>query len=132
MEIIKSYGYAVEIHNVITEDGYILELHRLPKSKNGDKFKRHHPVFYHHAFLSSSAESIIGGPNTSICEGVFYENFTTTLRYLLIFCSLSIILVAMQLVDDGYDVWLANCRGSTYSRKHVSMTSKKKDFWNFR
>lgn len=42
------------------------------------------------------------------------------------------IYVAMQLVDDGYDVWFANCRGNTYSRKHVSMTSKKKDFWNFR
>ena len=85
MELIKHYGYAVEIHNVITEDGYILELHRIFKGESGEKPTRNHPVFFHHAFLSSSAEWIMGGPNTSLCEGVFYEHFTTILRDLLIF-----------------------------------------------
>lgn len=40
--------------------------------------------------------------------------------------------IGMQLVDDGYDVWLANSRGNTYSRKHVSLNYKQKAYWNFR
>lgn len=38
----------------------------------------------------------------------------------------------MQLADIGYDVWLANCRGSTYSRNHLKLKPTKSDFWDFR
>lgn len=38
-EMIQSYGYSVEIHKVVTEDGYINTLHRMPPrattSENG-------------------------------------------------------------------------------------------------
>ncbi|XP_025198658.1 lipase 3-like [Melanaphis sacchari] len=104
VEIIKINGYAAEIHHVITEDGYILELHQIPSSKSGQKPTRNHPVFLHHAFLSSSAGWVLGGPNTSL---------------------------SMQLADDGYDVWLANSRGNTYSKKHVLLNIKKRAYWNF-
>lgn len=35
-EIITYYGYPSEIHTVATDDGYILELHRIPGGKTGD------------------------------------------------------------------------------------------------
>lgn len=104
VEIVKNNGYAVEVHNVVTEDGYILELHRISGNKNGQEPTRNHPVFVHHGILGSSADWVLGGADISL---------------------------PMQLSDAGYDVWLANCRGNTYSRKHSSMTFKHKDFWNF-
>ncbi|XP_060863692.1 lipase 3-like [Metopolophium dirhodum] len=104
VEIVKNNGYAVEVHNVVTEDGYILELHRISENKSGHKPTRNHPVFVHHGILGSSADWVLGGADISL---------------------------PMQLSDAGYDVWLANCRGNTYSRKHSTMTSKQRDFWNF-
>jgi pimeloyl-ACP methyl ester carboxylesterase len=38
---------------------------------------------------------------------------------------------AYKLADAGYDVWLGNARGNKYSKRHVSMTDKDKEFWNF-
>ncbi|KAL4143880.1 hypothetical protein QTP88_006135 [Uroleucon formosanum] len=104
VEIIQNNGYDVEVHQAITADGYILELHRIPRSKNGQEPTRNHPVFVHHGILGTSADWVLAGASMSL---------------------------PMQLADAGYDVWLANCRGNTYSRKHISMTYKQKAFWNF-
>lgn len=68
MEIIQNNGYTAEVHNVITEDGYILELHRIPRNKNGDKPTRNHPVFLHHGILGSSADFVLGGAKLSLRE----------------------------------------------------------------
>jgi lysosomal acid lipase/cholesteryl ester hydrolase len=40
---------------------------------------------------------------------------------------------AFVAVRDGYDVWLGNSRGNTYSCKHVSLDPWKneKKFWDF-
>ncbi|XP_060863539.1 lipase 3-like isoform X1 [Metopolophium dirhodum] len=104
VEMIRDNGYEVEVHHVITADGYILELHRIPRSKAGQEPTRNHPVFIHHGILGTSADWVLAGAAMSL---------------------------PMQLADAGYDVWLANCRGNTYSRKHISMTYKQKAFWNF-
>ena len=42
------------------------------------------------------------------------------------------IIVAFQLSDLGFDVWLGNSRGNTYSRKHVSLNADEDlGYWNF-
>ncbi|XP_044761444.1 lipase 3-like [Coccinella septempunctata] len=35
------------------------------------------------------------------------------------------------LTDSGFDVWIANCRGTTYSRKHRSYAENSNDYWNY-
>ena len=39
---------------------------------------------------------------------------------------------AYVLCDCGYDVWLANVRGNTYSQCHKQYTTNDREFWDFR
>ncbi|EFA01613.1 Lipase 3-like Protein [Tribolium castaneum] len=103
-ELITKYGYPAEEHHVITEDGYILTLHRIPHGKNPNK-SLGKIAFLQHGVLSSSADWIITGPS----HGLGYI-----------------------LADEGYDVWMGNARGNKLSRNHTSLNpDKDSQFWNF-
>ncbi|XP_063826002.1 lipase 1-like [Ostrinia nubilalis] len=40
--------------------------------------------------------------------------------------------VALNLAEAGYDVWIANCRGNKYSRRHVKLSPDlDKAFWDY-
>ena len=41
-------------------------------------------------------------------------------------------ITAFLLADSGFDVWLANSRGNTYSRRHKSLKPSDKAFWQWR
>lgn len=40
-------------------------------------------------------------------------------------------LIGYLLAKEGYDVWLANCRGTRYSNRHKQYTQEESKFWNF-
>ncbi len=39
--MVRSYGYPAEDHSVVTEDGYILGVHRIPHGANNEKVIKH-------------------------------------------------------------------------------------------
>ncbi|XP_037513150.1 lysosomal acid lipase/cholesteryl ester hydrolase [Rhipicephalus sanguineus] len=103
-EIIRDKGYPVEEHRVTTSDGFVINIQRMPDGHKARHAKGPKPVvFLQHGLLSSSADWVINYPPES-------------LGYIL--------------ADAGYDVWLGNVRGNTYS-SHVKYTRKDKQFWDF-
>lgn len=105
-EIAVRHGYPAESHTIKTGDGYLLTMHRIPCGRIGCSGGKGsgQPVFLQHGLLSSSADWLLSGPEKAL---------------------------AFILADIGYDVWLGNARGNTYSRKHVSMSSDETAFWDF-
>uniref|UniRef100_U5ERJ2 Putative triglyceride lipase-cholesterol esterase n=1 Tax=Corethrella appendiculata TaxID=1370023 RepID=U5ERJ2_9DIPT len=104
IQLIEKYGYRSEVHTVETEDGYLLDLHRINGRKDEPIITNKPVVFLMHGLLCSSSDWILIGPNNSL---------------------------AYMLVDNGYDVWLGNARGNRYSRKHKNWDPKMYKFWQF-
>ncbi|XP_045424043.1 lipase member K isoform X2 [Lemur catta] len=71
-QIISYWGYPYEVYDVVTKDGYILGIYRIPHGR--------------------------GCP---------------------------------QRTDTGYDVWLGNSRGNTWSRKHLTLSPTSPEYWAF-
>lgn len=108
---------------MITDDGYILELHRI-----GNKTSKRQPIFLMHGLLESSNGWIALGPEHSL--GKETENF----EILSICINFSSKPSAYLLYDNGYDVWLGNARGTKASQNHVYLSSSgshRKEYWSF-
>lgn len=103
---LNKYNYTLEEHTVTTEDGYILKLHRITTGRNGIyATEGKPPVLLVHGLGSSSMDYVNYGPGRSI---------------------------GLMLADGGYDVWLANCRGNTWSRNHKNLDPTTREFYQFR
>lgn len=55
-----------EAHYVTTEDGYVLELHRISGSPKSPPKKGKKVVFLQHGLLDSSATWVLAGPNRGL------------------------------------------------------------------
>ena len=62
-QIIERRGYPVEIHQVTTDDGYILEIHRIPAQKSNGPKK---VVFLQHGVLESSGAWVVNPSSRSL------------------------------------------------------------------
>lgn len=58
-DLLRKYGYPVEVHHVQTMDGYILEMHRIVREKSI-------PVLLVHGLLDSSATWVMMGPDKGL------------------------------------------------------------------
>lgn len=63
---VKHYGYLIEVQNVSTSDGYILQLHRIPSSPKFKSNERKRAVLLQHGLLDSSAGWVLLGPENGL------------------------------------------------------------------
>eukprot|EP00212_Chloropicon_laureae_P004099 CAMPEP_0197488940 /NCGR_PEP_ID=MMETSP1311-20131121/3839_1 /TAXON_ID=464262 /ORGANISM="Genus nov. species nov., Strain RCC856" /LENGTH=511 /DNA_ID=CAMNT_0043033155 /DNA_START=199 /DNA_END=1734 /DNA_ORIENTATION=- len=116
-ELIVSKGYGAEKHSVTTEDGYVLQMIRIVSSPQSRAQGGNRPcpgsarkpaVLLQHGLIDSSATWVMNMPEQSL---------------------------GFVLADAGYDVWLGNNRGTSYSMKHAELEeghdSWDEEFWDF-
>ncbi len=77
-KIIKRHGYPAEQHIIQSEDGYLLEYHRIPHGKNAPAANKSYPVLLHHGLTCTSIVWIINGPEKSL--GKIMINFHDILK----------------------------------------------------
>ncbi|OVA20031.1 Alpha/beta hydrolase fold-1 [Macleaya cordata] len=101
---VEIYGYACEEHTVTTQDGYILSLQRIPVGKSGETPGPRTPVLLQHGVLMDGITWLLNFPDQSL---------------------------AYILADNGFDVWIANTRGTKYSRGHTSLNADDSAYWDW-
>lgn len=104
-DLTESRDLEFEYHHVTTEDGYILELHRIYQNdENQDSNSTTKPVFFmQHGVFASSESYVLANDRSS----------------------------AFVFANLGYDVWLGNSRGSMYSKNHTTLDPTGPEFLNF-
>ncbi|XP_052755651.1 lipase 1-like [Galleria mellonella] len=103
-ELATKYGYQSQEHQVVTEDGYLLKVFRVSQGRNCDGRRRSPPVILMHGLLQSSDSWLDAGPGAAL---------------------------AYLISDACYDLWVANCRGNYYSRRHLKLAPNSSQFWHF-
>lgn len=101
----STHEYKLDEYFVHADDGYILRLFRLVSLTAVPI--HHHPVMLLHGLLDSCAAFLITGPKRAL---------------------------AFVLADKGYEVWLANVRGSSQSRNHSWLNPNdptSSQYWRF-
>ncbi len=67
-EMISKQGYPVETHEVTTEDGYILQMHRIPFGKKSppEEGVVRPAIYLQHGLLCSSTDYVMGIPEKGL------------------------------------------------------------------
>ncbi|XP_060097266.1 lysosomal acid lipase/cholesteryl ester hydrolase-like [Heteronotia binoei] len=107
-EIIQYWNYPSEEYEILTDDGYYLQINRIPYGINGPGNKGDNgtklTVLLQHGLSLEGRSWIANLPSNSL---------------------------GFVLADAGYDVWILNSRGTTWSRRHQNLSTYEEEFWNF-
>ncbi|KAJ8767770.1 hypothetical protein K2173_020710 [Erythroxylum novogranatense] len=100
------HGYKCQEIEVKTQDGYILNLQRIPEGRVGsvDDGSTKQPVLIQHGVLVDGMTWLLNSPEQNL---------------------------PLILADKGFDVWIANTRGTRFSRRHTSLKPSDPAFWNW-
>ncbi|MED6131805.1 hypothetical protein PIB30_013287 [Stylosanthes scabra] len=100
------HGYQCQEHNVTTADGYILSVQRIPQGRGAENNRGNgntkQPVILQHGVLADGRIWLLNSPEQNL---------------------------PLILADNGFDVWIANTRGTTFSRNHTSMDPSQPAYW---
>ncbi|CAM6051352.1 unnamed protein product [Sphagnum compactum] len=103
--IIQGNGYPCEEITVQTRDGFLLGLQHIPYGSSGMKpFKNKRAVYLQHGVLQAGDDWVLNSPTESL---------------------------AFILADQGFDVWIGNVRGTTWSHGHITLTPESAKFWDW-
>ncbi|XP_015280109.1 PREDICTED: lysosomal acid lipase/cholesteryl ester hydrolase-like [Gekko japonicus] len=104
-EVIQYWKYPSEEYEILTDDGYYLQINRIPYGIHGPGNKEAKPtVLLQHGLSLEGRSWIANLPNNSL---------------------------GFILADAGCDVWILNSRGTTWSRRHQNLSTYEEEFWNF-
>lgn len=106
-EYVKSKGYLFEKHLIETEDGYLIEIFRIPGYVEEPPQKASNPkqpILIQHGLLDSA-------------EGFIMNKEERCIPFILAY--------------SGFDVWLANARGNKYGLAHKKYNVESQEFWQF-
>ncbi|XP_043724201.1 triacylglycerol lipase 2-like [Telopea speciosissima] len=100
------HGYKCEEFNTTSEDGYITGLQRIPEglSSSSGVSKNKPPVVVQHGVLTDGISWMMGSTEQSL---------------------------VFTLADSGFDVWIANTRGTRFSKGHVSLDESQTQYWDW-
>ncbi|KIZ02804.1 lipase, family member K [Monoraphidium neglectum] len=104
-DLVLPWGYPLESYPVETADGAVLRIYRIPYGvRNASRPGPRPAVLLHHGITLASSCFVVLDPESSM---------------------------AFYLADAGFDVWMANTRGNTYSRGNRHYTQLEHGFWEF-